>query len=319
LTAARVLTDIAYAEPQPAGSRGHLLDLHLPGHGDGPVPLVIWSHGSGWLHENGREGAEALAAILNPRGFAVAGVAIRSSAHARFPAQVHDVKAAIRWLRAHAERHGLDPERFAITGESSGAWAAAMAGVTADVPGLDGDLGIRGVSSTVQAVVAFYPPTDFLEMDAHMLQGCMAFNARFRLGDCHADARSPESLLLGCAIGSCPDRVAAANPAAHVGRHAPPFLIVHGQRDLYVPWEQSALLYAALDRAGGDATFFALPHAGHGFAGDPQGLEDPAVTAGATVQRTEPARGGGPHAPAPSWDFVARWLDARLRPRANPG
>jgi acetyl esterase/lipase len=157
-----VITNVAYAPAQPATSQGHLLDLYLPAKAHGRVPLVIWSHGSGWLAENGREGADALAAILNPRGFAVAGVAIRSSANAQFPAQLYDIKAAIRWLRVHAGRYGLDARRFAIMGESSGGWTAAMAGLTGDDPSLEGDVGIRGPSSRVQAAVPFYPPTDFL-------------------------------------------------------------------------------------------------------------------------------------------------------------
>ena len=96
----RVITGIAYTPPQPAVSQGHLLDLYVPTGVERPLPVVIWSGGSGWRAENGRGGAELVAAHLNPAGFAVAGVSIRSSAHARFPAQLYDVKAAIRWLRA---------------------------------------------------------------------------------------------------------------------------------------------------------------------------------------------------------------------------
>jgi acetyl esterase/lipase len=111
-----------------------------------------------------------------------------------FAGQLYDIKAAIRWLRANADRYRLDPGRFALTGESSGGWTATMAGVTGDVRDLEGDIGVRGPSSRVQAVLPFYPPTDFLQMDAHMLQGCLPFNATFGLTDCHADPRSPESL-----------------------------------------------------------------------------------------------------------------------------
>jgi len=297
----RVIKDVAYAPPQPAGSQGHLLDLYLPAHRRGRVPLVIWSHGSGWLAENGREGADTLAGILGPKGFAVAGVAIRSSANAQFPGQLQDIKAAVRFLRAHARRYGLDRRRFAIMGESSGGWTAAMAGLT----------GGRG--SRVQAVVPFYPPTDFLQMDAHMLQDCVPFNQIFGLSDCHADPQSPESLLLGCPIESCPDRVAAADPTRYVDRRDPPFLILHGQQDLFVPYEQGALLYDALRRTCNDATFFTLPDAPHGFVGDPAGLEDPAVTNGSTVQRTKRCRAGRPRALAPSWGFIARWLHRALR------
>jgi acetyl esterase/lipase len=271
-----------------------LLDLHVPEHGPRPAPLVVWSHGSGWLAENGRDGADTLAGILNPHGFAVAGVAIRSSARAQFPAQLDDITAAIRWLREHASEYGLDARRVATMGESSGAWAAAMAAVT---------------GAGVQAVVAFYPPTDFLQMDRCMLEDCVPFNRRFGLTECHADPRSPESLLLGCPIESCPDRVARANPVTYVDGRSPPFLILHGRRDLWVPYEQGRLLYAALARMRVDATLFTLPGAGHGFVGDPRGLDDPAVTAGATVESTDRP---GPEPLAPSWALVARWLHDRL-------
>jgi acetyl esterase/lipase len=315
-----VITDLAYAPPQPAGSQGHLLDLYLPGGHHGRVPLVIWSHGSGWLAENGREGADTLASILNPKGFAVAGVAIRSSANAQFPGQLFDIKAAIRWLRAHAGRYGLDGNRFAIIGESSGGWTAAMVAVTGGVRSLEGDVGVRGPSSRVQASVPFYPPTDFLQMDRFMLQDCVPFNAIFGLTDCHADPRSPESLLLGCPIESCPDRVAQANPVNYVDRHDPPFLILHGQQDLLVPYEQSPLLFSKLARSCVPAALFTLPNAGHGFVGDPAGLEDPAVTAGATVQATTRHCRTSRSIPLePSWDLIAAWLhDALDTAKAPP-
>jgi acetyl esterase/lipase len=92
--------------------------------GQAKRPLVIFSRGSGWLAQAGREGAAGVAAVLNPQGYAVAGVAVRSSTAARSPAQVYDIKAAIRWLRAHARQYNLDPHRFAIMGESSGGWVA---------------------------------------------------------------------------------------------------------------------------------------------------------------------------------------------------
>jgi len=304
----RVVTDLAYAPAEPPASQGHLLDLYLPARAHGRVPLVIWSHGSGWLAENGREGAAALAGILNPKGFAVAGVAIRSSANARFPAQLYDMKAAIRWLRAHAGRYRIDPRRFAVMGESSGGWTAAIAGVTGGARSLEGDVGVRGPSSRVQAAVPFYPPTDFLQMDAHMLQDCVPFNAIFGLADCHADPKSPESLLLGCAIESCPGRVARADPVTYVDHRDPPFLILHGEQDLLVPAHQSTLLYRALRRACGDAALFTLPDAPHGFVGNPPGLEDPAVTNGSTVRATRHCRSSRPRPLAPSWDLIAAWL-----------
>ncbi|MDQ1051698.1 hypothetical protein QFZ76_009934 [Streptomyces sp. V4I2] len=118
---------------------------------------------------------------------------------------------------------GASTKRIAIMGDSSGGWTTAMAAVTGNIPYLEGDVGVRGPSSAVQAAVPFYPPTDFLQMDAHMLNDCKPFNGVFGLTDCHSDARSPESLLLGCPIKDCPDEVAVANPLSHIrDRRTPP-------------------------------------------------------------------------------------------------
>jgi len=145
--------DIAYAQTGPEFGQGHLLDLYLPAGRSGPVPVVIFTRGSGWLADNGRENAQDLAAVLGPQGYAVAGVAVRSSYQTRFPGQLHDIKAAIRWLRRHAHEYGIDPERIGIVGTSSGGWVAAMAAVTGDVPELGGQEGELGVSSAVQAAI----------------------------------------------------------------------------------------------------------------------------------------------------------------------
>ncbi|MHC3475213.1 hypothetical protein ACYF6T_42010 [Streptomyces sp. 7R007] len=112
------------------------------------------------------------------------------------------------------------------------ATAVVMAAVTGDRPELEGDVGPRGPTSAVQAAVPFHPPTDFLQIDAHMPDGCRVFNSAFGLTDCHSDARSPEALLLGCTIMACPGKVVAANPLTYIGeRHTPPSLIFHGEQD----------------------------------------------------------------------------------------
>jgi acetyl esterase/lipase len=281
----RIINALAYAPPEPAASQGHLLDLYLPLNSVGPMPVVIWSRGSGWRAENGRAGAEIVAAQLTNHGFAVAGVAIRSSRSAHFPAQLYDIKAAIRWLRAHAEPYQLDPDRFAIMGESSGGWAAAMAGLTSDIAHLEGDVGEQGLSSRVRAVVAFYPPTDFLQMDAHMLGQGVAFNRLLDLTDGHADPRSPESLLLGGPIQAMTEAARQANPITYVSREAPPFLLLHGRQDLLVPYHQSELLYHALRNAGAEVALVTLPNGQHGqWNGF---LSEPGINAGAVIHSSQ--------------------------------
>lgn len=204
MTGATVLTNVPYASPEPVDGAGHLLDLYLPEDREGPLPLVIWSSGSGWLRDDGKEGGADLAAFFAGAGYAVAGISVRSSGQALFPAQVHDAKAAVRWLRGHARTYGLDPTRFAIMGNSSGGWLAAMVALTGGIDKLDGTVGERGVSSRVQVAVDFFGPTDFLQMDAHMLDGCNAFRDFLGLEGCHDDPGSPESRLVGGPIEMCP-------------------------------------------------------------------------------------------------------------------
>ena len=239
----RSLTNVPYTA---RGGPGNLLDLYLPG-GDGPAPLVLWSSGSGWMRDDGKEAAGAVAPFFTARGYAVAGVSVRSSGQATFPAQLEDVEAAIGWLRENAGEHGLDPERFASMGNSSGGWVAVMAGLIAGV----------------RAVVDFYGPTDFLQMDAHMLEGGAEFRAYLGIEGCHDDPGSPESRLVGGPIEERREECARANPITYVGPGAPPMLILHGQADPFVPHHQSELLYEALKEHGNEATFYSIPNLGH--------------------------------------------------------
>jgi acetyl esterase/lipase len=243
-------------------------------------------------------------------------VSVRSSSQAEFPAQLHDIKGAIRWLRAHAEVYHLDPRRFAIMGDSSGGWTSAMAAVTGDIPRLEGDVGVRGPSSAVQAAVPFYPPTDFSQMDAHMLDNCKVFNDFLGTTDCHSDARSPESRLLGCPIKDCPDKVAAANPLTYVtDRPLPPTLIFHGEQDPLVPYHQGRLLRDALASANADVRMISLPHAGHGpissMLGDPDTRRDAYEEYARHGHTTPPLPG------TPSWQTIVSFLTSELRPAAR--
>ena len=296
--------DLDYAPPEPATSNGHTLDLYLPA-GAKPWPVVIWTGGSAWRADTGKRGAGALALRLNPAGYAVAGVSIRSSFQVRFPGQLHDIKAAIRWLRANAATYNLDPNHIAIMGDSSGGWTAAMAAVTGDAPEMEGSVGTTGVSSAVQAAVAFYPPTNFLTMDAWALKRCDGPR-------CHDSAESPESRLVGCAIQSCPDKVQAANPVRYVTAADPPIMILHGDSDPLVPHNQGEQLYMALNKACRDAIFISLPKAPHGnWNGF---LTDDALREAATMRSTSSAGCAvtNPTPYTPTWktviDFLGKYM-----------
>ncbi|MBE1491836.1 alpha/beta hydrolase fold domain-containing protein [Plantactinospora soyae] len=300
-----MIPDLAYRPAEPTDHRGHLLDLYLPADSPGDRPLIVWTGGSGWMRDDGKDSAGPIAAIFTARGYAVAGVSIRSSGQGAFPAQLRDIKAAIHWLRSHARRYRLDPERFAVMGDSSGGWTAAMAALTDhDAPAL---------ASRVQAAVAFYPPTDFLRMDEQMLPGaCREFNRDLGITGCHDDSRSPESLLLGGAIRTRPEAAAAANPVRYATRSAPPLLLLHGQADRLVPHGQSVLLYEALRDAGATVTFHSVPGAGH----DWRAVLDPTNHDAHRVYR---ARSGREQVtigrPGPGWDDVDRFIRDALAVR----
>jgi acetyl esterase/lipase len=299
--------DLAYAPAEPPGSNGHKLDLYLPAGAARPVPVVVWTGGSAWMADTGKRTAGRLAGELLPAGYAVAGVSIRSSSQVRFPGQLHDIKAAIRWLRTNAARYNIDPAHIGIMGDSSGGWTTAMAATTGDAPAMEGNVGVGGVSSAVQAAVAFYPPTDFLSMDFWALEKCAPKN-------CHDGEASPESRLVGCAIQTCPERVRAADPAAYVTEADPPIMILHGNSDPLVPHNQGERLYMALNKACREAIFISLPKAGHGsWAGF---LTDDGIREGATIRSTT-ASGctvANPTPLIPSWNTVTSFLHKHLRP-----
>ncbi|HZP16601.1 MAG TPA: alpha/beta hydrolase [Terriglobales bacterium] len=246
----RVDRDLIFAK---FGDKNLSLDLYRPAKQAGKLPVVVWIYGGAWMQRN-KSAQVGHGSWLATHGYAVAVIDYRLSSEALFPAQINDCKAAVRWLRANAAKYGLDGEHVGAWGESSGGHLASMLGVTGDrsVLGAQGD---SSESSSVQAVVDFYGPTDFLQMDAHALP-----NSPFK----HDAPDSPESRLVGGPIQQNASRVEAANPVKYVARNAPPFLIVHGEQDPLVPCHQSELLYEALKKEGAGVTFYKIAGAGHG-------------------------------------------------------
>lgn len=244
--------DLSYVS---GGHERQKLDLYLPTDGAN-LPLIINIHG-GAFKAGSKEKGVPLDYLRH--GYAVASINYRLSQHAKFPAQIEDCKAAVRWLRAHAGEYRLDRNHFAAWGASAGGHLAAMLGTTGDVK--DFDVGANlDQASRVQAVVDYFGPTDFLQMDFHRLPGGMT----------HDPANSPESELIGGAIQENKDKVVRANPITYVTPGDPPFLICHGDQDPLVPHHQSELLEAALKKAGVPATFYTVKGAGHGGFNDPK-------------------------------------------------
>jgi acetyl esterase/lipase len=258
---AATYSDLAYATTSPS----QVLDLWLPTDATGPVPLVIFVHGGAFKMGDKSMEAGNVASVL-AEGYAAASLDYRLSGEALFPAAVQDVKAAVRWLRANASTYGLDPDRFAAWGESAGGNLVAMIGTTGDQATIldDPSLGNADVSSAVQAVVDWYGPTDFLQMDAQFAAAAPA--ACDGQVQAHDPADSPESAYLGAAIQTVPDIAAAANPITYVATAGtlPVFSIAHGDSDCLVPYQQSEILDAALKAAGATSTFTLVAGAGHG-------------------------------------------------------
>lgn len=268
---------------QTLGNRELIIDIYHPPQGTPPFPVVLWLHDGGWL--SGNRALPAFVAPLLGRGVAIASIDYRLTSEAgrygaepvTFPAQIHDAKGAVRWLRGHADGFGLDPRRIGAWGSSSGGHLAALVGTSGDVAALeDAAAGSTHVSSRVQAVVDYYGPTDLLQLgpDQTTPPGA-AFD--------HDAPGGPASLLIGYSrpgeglgvlranaqrvVSPYPPFVAlaeAANPITHVDALDPPTLIVHGDADTQVPLRQSQRLRDALTAAGVPVQLIVVPGGGHG-------------------------------------------------------
>jgi acetyl esterase/lipase len=228
----RKFLDIAYA---PLSSLQRL-DVYLPDSSLEPFPVIVSIHGGAFLGCD-KSDVQVLPMLEGlKRGYAVVAINYRLSWEAKFPALVHDGKAAIRWIRANAQAYGFDPDRIAAWGGSAGAYLALMLGTTAGVRDLE-DLGLGNPDqpSHVQAVVSWFAPTDFLKMDEQLAESGLAPAPGME----HSGPQSPESLLLGAQITTIPERVRAANPETYISASAPPFFVQHGTKDNTVPVQGS--------------------------------------------------------------------------------
>ena len=253
----RCYRDVAYAALSPAQA----LDLYLPNETPGPYPLIVAIHGGGFIWGDKREDQVNAPVEAVRRGYAVAALNYRLTPPAVFPAPVMDVKAAIRFLRAHAARFELDPARVAAWGNSAGGYLAVMAGVTGDNSEFDApELGNAAQSSAVQAVIDWFGPVDFRTQDNEL-------RASGKGTPVHDAPGSPESNFLGVTLAEAgSDLLRRTNPLTYLSAGLPPFLIQHGADDDLVPVEQSLLLAGALRKvlAADKVRLDILPGARHG-------------------------------------------------------
>jgi len=240
-----ITKNIMYAE---VGNRKLLLDLYMPAAKKLPC-LIVWIHGGAW-HSGSKESPPLN--ILS-YGYAVASLDFRLSVEAPFPAPVHDIKAAIRFLRANANKYGYRRDKIVIWGSSSGGHLAALVGTTNNDNYMEGNEGnYLKESSSVQAIIDFYGPTDFLTiLDQSTPHGI--------------NVRAPAlAILLGKPVEQVPDLAKKASPVYQVDPSDPPILIIHGDQDIQVPVNQSLELMSAYKKNSLPVQFETMPGAGHG-------------------------------------------------------
>lgn len=238
----------------------HNLDIHLPQTSGETFKPIIVIYGSAWFGNNFKHAAyDALGKPLLDKGFAVIAINHRSSVDAAYPAQIQDVKAAIRFIRANAKQYKLDPSFIGITGFSSGGHLAALAGASNGVKSftvgketidVEGSVGKHtAVSSDVHAVVDWFGPIDLM-----------------RMNDCKTpkDEKSPEGAMIKGNPADHPDKIALLSPITYLDKNDPPFLVIHGLADEVVPYCQSELFAAALKEKGLLTELIPVPGGQHG-------------------------------------------------------
>lgn len=238
----RVTRNLEYAR---YGDRRMLLDLYLPPDGPAVRPVIVVVRGGGW-HSGDKDGFGFIAGYLAAAGFAAVSIEYRPTEEARFPAAVHDVKAAVRWLRANAAQRGLDANRIGAIGGSAGGHLVALLGTSAGHPELEGPRGNAELSSRPAAVVAMAPLTDF------------------RLTWSQPNGKDGVAFL-GPGLTADDRRLLLASPVTHVTSTAAALLLIHSRIDSEVPYQQSLALKARYDAVGRPVELISFEAAPHDF------------------------------------------------------
>lgn len=235
--------NISYATQSPSQK----MDIYLPDELQENHPVIINVHGGAFFGCDKMDNQLLPALYGLKKGYAVASINYRLSPEARWPAQINDLKAAIKFVRANAKQYKFDPNRIVLMGGSAGGHLVALAGVSADVKELeDPTLGNQDVSTRVQAVISWYPPIDFLTMDAQWKKIGI-------IGQPHSTSNSFESFLMRKQITEVTAaEMATTNPETYINSDAPPFFIQHGYLDNIIPRLQSQEFAAKLAQAIGN-------------------------------------------------------------------
>lgn len=222
------------------GGRALHVDVYTPPEATGDAPGLLLVHGGSWQHGD-RSQLRGYGILLGRLGFVCVACEYRLSGEAPWPAQLHDVKTALRWMRGNAATLRIDPERIAVSGNSAGGHLALLLAGTANAPAFEGDGEHQGVPTHVAACVAFYAPAK--------LEGGPLTEAAAALFGGEAT----------------PETVRAASPITYAGPDFPPTLLVHGNEDTLVPATSSFAMYRALTRAGAPAELHVYNGAPHAF------------------------------------------------------
>jgi acetyl esterase/lipase len=235
-----------------------MLDLLIPVEDSAsPRPLVIFVHGGGW-ESGSKDDTDMLCSLIEGSPCVGASLNYRLTDEAVWPAQIHDCKAAVRWLRAHAHEYHLDPDKLAVFGISAGGHLVSMLGVSGGVAALEGSLGRHlDQSSRVTCVLDFCGPSNFL-----------TFAGEGTIIDLE-DPQTGISKLIGGTVKDRPDAARSASPVTYVTADDAPFVIVHGEKDNIVRHSQATELDAALGRAGVPSTLITGSNGGHVFFSRP--------------------------------------------------
>jgi len=241
---ATLFTGVAFGK---GGSTELRLDLAIPKEGEGPFPAIVCLHGGGWIGGE-RQKMRGTIEVMARKGYVAISSDYRLAPRDRFPAQIEDCKAAVRWLRANAEKYHVDPQRIGAFGFSAGGHLACLLGGTRKDDGLEGKGGNAEQSSAVQAVVSFFGPTDFTQpvwskevRELHLVP------------------------FLGGTFEEKADVYRRASPMTYAGKNGPPFLFVHGTADVIVPIQQSEAMVKKLREANVPARLITVDGEGHGW------------------------------------------------------
>ena len=246
-----IKNDIPYADTE---NPRQSLNLILPKSRKKKIlPALIYIHGGGWKNGNKDQGVARLLPYVESGEYVGISVGYRLSGEVRWPAQIHDCKAAVRWVRGNAKKYGINPERIGVFGNSAGGHLVAILGTSGNVKELEGSLGnYKTMESSVHCVGNFFGPSALLEM------------SRFPSRIDHDAANSPESQLIGGELQKNKKKAIKASPINYVTKDDCPFIHVHGTNDQLVPYNQSVIFHKKLLENGCDSTLITVKGGGHG-------------------------------------------------------